>query len=65
MKFKFVTLTSHDGKRPIKFNPLRINYLVSDDDRFTKIHFGQDQTIEVSGNIDAVEAAIDQCIGNP
>ena len=64
MKFKFVSLSAHDGKRTIRFNPLRINYLISEDERYTKINFGQDQTLEVSGDISAVEAAIERSMDN-
>jgi hypothetical protein len=44
----------HDGKTLTKVNPLRVNYLVSLDGEFTKIHFGLDQTIDVTGGLDAV-----------
>jgi len=32
-----------------------VNYLVSQDQEYTKIHFGLDQTIDVTGGLEAVE----------
>lgn len=55
MSLKFVTLFAHDGKTLIKINPLRVNYLISQDPEYTKIHFGLDQTIDVTGGLEAVE----------
>lgn len=54
MSLKLATLTMHDGKTLTKVNPLRVNYLVSLDSEFTKIHFGLDQTIDVTGGLEAV-----------
>lgn len=54
MSLKLATLVMHDGKTLTKVNPLRVNYLVSLDGEFTKIHFGLDQTIDVTGGLDAV-----------
>ncbi|KAF0164808.1 MAG: hypothetical protein FD157_1972 [Rhodocyclaceae bacterium] len=56
MSVKFVTFTTHDGKSQIKINPLRVNYLVSIEGGYTKIHFGLDQTVDVLGELDTVEA---------
>lgn len=58
MSLKLATLIAHDGKTLIKINPLRVNYLISQDDGFTKIHFGLDQTVDVTGGLEAVEAAL-------
>ena len=58
MSLKLATLMAHDGKTPIKISPLQVNYLVSLDEEFTKIHFGLDQTIDVTGGLEAVEAAL-------
>lgn len=58
MSLKLVTLIAHDGITLIKVNPLRVNYLVSQDPEFTKIHFGLDQTIDVTGRLDVVEKAL-------
>lgn len=58
MSLKFATLITHDGKTLIKVNPLRVNYLVSQEPEFTKIHFGLDQTIDVAGGLEAVEKAL-------
>lgn len=55
MSLKLATLIAHDGKTLIKINPLRVNYLVSQDQEYTKIHFGVDQTIDVTGGLEAVE----------
>ena len=60
MSIKFVTLTMHDGKTSISVNPLRVNYLVSLDAHFTKIHFGLDQTVDVTGDLGTVE----NCLSN-
>lgn len=56
MSVKFVAFTTHDGKSQIKINPHRVNYLVSIEGGYTKIHFGPDQTVDVLGELDAVEA---------
>ena len=58
MSPKFVTLTLHDGKTLIKINPLRVNYLVSPDGGYTKIHFGLDQTVDVIGELGDVESSL-------
>jgi hypothetical protein len=58
MNFKLATLTLHGGKSLIKINPLRVNYLVSQDGQYTKIHFGLEQTVDVVGDLDAVEHAL-------
>ncbi len=58
MSLKLATLMGHDGKTSIKVNPLRVNYLGSLDNEFTKIHFGLDQTIDVTGGLEAVEKAL-------
>lgn len=58
MSLKFVTFTMHDGKTSIKINPLRVNYLLSPESGYTKIHFGLDQTIDVTGSLEAVEKAL-------
>lgn len=58
MSIKFVTFTAHDGKSQIKINPYRVNYLVAADAGFTKIHFGLDQTVDVIGELEAVEAVL-------
>ena len=58
MSLKFVTFTMHDGKTVIKINPLRVNYLVSAESGYTKIHFGLDQTVDVVGELEAVEAVL-------
>ena len=58
MSLKLVTFIAHDGKALIKVNPLRVNYLVSLEQEYTKIHFGLDQTIDVTGSLDAVEQAL-------
>lgn len=58
MNIKFATVIAHDGKTLIKVNPLRVNYLISLDDQFTKIHFGVDQTVDVTGSLEAVENAL-------
>lgn len=55
MSLKLATLIAHDGKTLIKVNPLRVNYLVSQEQEYTKIHFGLDQTIDVTGRLDTVE----------
>jgi len=54
MSLKFASLVAHDGKTLIKVNPLRVNYLISLDNEYTKIHFGLDQTIDVTGGLEAV-----------
>lgn len=58
MSLKFATLVMHDGKSLVKVNPQRVNYLVSIDDGFTKIHFGLDQTIDVAGELEAVDKVL-------
>lgn len=58
MSHQFATLITHDGKTLIKINPLRVNYLISLDEKFTKVHFGPDQTVDVTGGLEAVEAAL-------
>lgn len=58
MSLKLATLITHDGKTLIKINPLRVNYLLSLDNEFTKIHFGLDQTIDVRGGLEAVEKVL-------
>jgi hypothetical protein len=58
MSLKLVTLIAHDGKSLVKVNPLRVNYLVSQEAEFTKIHFALDQTIDVMGGLEAVEKAL-------
>ncbi|MCF8178033.1 MAG: hypothetical protein K9J74_05955 [Sulfuritalea sp.] len=58
MSLKLVTLVTHDGKTLIKVNPLRVNYLISLEEEFTKIHFGLDQTVDVTGGLEAVEKAL-------
>lgn len=45
MSLKFVASTMHDGKPVIKINPVRVNYLISLESVYTKIHFGLDQTV--------------------
>jgi hypothetical protein len=45
MSLKFVTFTLHDGKTSIKINSIRVNYLLSPESGYTKIHFGLDQTV--------------------
>ena len=54
MNLKLATLVAHDGKTLIKVNPLRVNYLISLDNEYTKIHFGLDQTVDVTGGLEAV-----------
>jgi hypothetical protein len=58
MSLKLATLITHDGKTLIKINPLRVNYLISLDNQFTKVHFGLDQTVDVTGGLEAVEKAL-------
>lgn len=58
MSLKFLTFTMHDGKSVIKINPERVNYLVSVESGYTKIHFGLDQTVDVIGGLEAVEAIL-------
>ena len=58
MNLKFATFTMHDGKTLIKINPLRVNYLLSPESGYTKIHFGLDQTVDVIGEQEAVEAVL-------
>lgn len=58
MSIKLATLIAHDGVTLIKVNPLRVNYLISQDPEYTKIHFGLDQTIDVRGGLDAVEKSL-------
>lgn len=58
MTLKLATLVAHDGKTLIKINPLRVNFLISLDGQFTKVHFGLDQTVDVSGGLEAVEAVL-------
>jgi hypothetical protein len=58
MNLTLATLTLHGGKTLIKINPLRVNYLVSQDDQYTKIHFGLDQTVDVIGDLEAVEKVL-------
>lgn len=58
MSLKFVTFTMHDGKSVIKINPQRVNYLVSTESGYTKIHFGLDQTVDVIGEPASVEAVL-------
>ena len=55
MGLKLATLIAHDGKTLVKVNPLRVNYLASLDNEFTKVHFGLDQTLDVTGGLEAVE----------
>ena len=54
MSLQLATLVAHDGTTLIKVNPLRVNYLISMDNEYTKIHFGLDQTIDVTGGLEAV-----------
>lgn len=54
MSLDLATLVAHDGKTLIKVNPLRVNYLISLDNEYTKIHFGLDQTVDVTGGLEAV-----------
>ena len=58
MTLKFVTFTMHDGKSAIKVNPLRVNYLTTAENGYTKIHFGLDQTVDVIGEPESVEALL-------
>ena len=58
MNLKFATFTTHDGKSVIKINPDRVNYLLSSESGYTKIHFGLDQTVDVIGELEAVEAIL-------
>lgn len=58
MNVEFVTFTTHDGKALIKINPQRVNYLVSPEQHYTKIHFGLDQTVNVIGELSEVERAL-------
>ncbi|MDP1612256.1 MAG: hypothetical protein Q8M11_14470 [Sulfuritalea sp.] len=55
MSLKLATLIAHDGKTVIKVNPDRVNYLISLDKEYTKIHFGLDQTVDVTGDLESVE----------
>ena len=55
MSLKLVTLTSHDGKTLIKINPMKVNYLTTQEEGFTKVHFGLDQTVDVMGTLDVIE----------
>jgi hypothetical protein len=58
MSLTLATLIAHDGKTLVKINPLRVNYLISLDNEFTKIHFGVDQTVDVTGGLEAVAKAL-------
>jgi len=58
MSLKLATLIAHDGKTLIKVNPLRVNYLISQDSEHTRIHFGLDQSIDVRGGLEAVEKSL-------
>ena len=58
MGLKLVTLTSHDGKTLIKINPMNVNYLMTQEEGFTKIHFGLDQTVDVMGAMDVIEGSL-------
>ncbi len=58
MSIRFVTFNTHDGKSLVKINPLRVNYLVSPDPQYTKIHFGLDQTVDVIGELESVEKSL-------
>jgi len=58
MSVRFVTFTMHDGRTLIKINPQRVNYLQSQDDMYTKIHFGVDQTVAVIGTLETVETSL-------
>ncbi len=62
MNLKLVTLIAHNGKSLIKVNPLRVNYLVSKETEFTKIQFGLDQTIDVTGELDTVKTALSSVV---
>ncbi len=55
MSLKRATLIAHDGKTLIKVIPLRVNYLASRDQECARIHFGLDQTIDVTDRLEAVE----------
>lgn len=57
MSLKLATLIAHDGKTLIKVNPLRVNYLASQDSEYTRIHFGLDQSIDIRG-VEAVEKSL-------
>ena len=58
MNPRFVTFTMHDGKSLVKINPQNVNYLMSQESDFTKIHFGLDQTVDVIGELQAVEHSL-------
>lgn len=58
MSLKLATLIAHDGKTLVKVNPLRVNYLISQELEHTRIHFGLDQIIGVTGRLDAVEKVL-------
>ncbi len=58
MSIKFVSFTTHNGKALIKINPMRVNYLVSPETHYTKIHFGLDQTVDVIGELEVVAKAL-------
>ena len=58
MNVKIVTFTMHDGNSLVKINPQRVNYLMSVDAQFTKIHFGPDQIVDVIGDLKTVETSL-------
>ncbi len=58
MSIKFLSFTMHDGKSVIKINPDRVNYLISTEIGYTKIHFALDQTVDVIGDLAEVEAVL-------
>lgn len=58
MSIKFLSFTMHDGKSVIKINPDRVNYLISTESGYTKIHFALDQTVDVIGDLAEVEAVL-------
>jgi hypothetical protein len=58
MSVNFVSFTMHDGKSVIKINPTRVNYLISTEIGYTKIHFGLDQNVDVIGDLADVEAVL-------
>ena len=53
MSLKRPTLFAYDVKALIKINPLRVKYLVSRGQEYTRIHFGLDRTIDVTGRLEA------------
>lgn len=58
MSIKFATFTMHDGKTLVKINPLRVRYLSTMEEGFTKVHFGPDQVVDVVGGLDEVANAL-------